>query len=335
MNQVHPRADWKPSALFKRSRWLLGLLSLLLAVPLPALAQPQGGGPQQTVPVSAPAPAGFRHEYAQVNGITLHYLIGGTGTPLVLLHGWPETWFEWQRVMPALATDYTVIVPDMRGAGESSKPVDGYTKRQMADDIYKLVLQLGYANQPINLVGHDIGMMVAYAYAAEHPTGVRKLVLSESLLPGVEPYWSSLLADPRGWYIGFHTEGGIAEVLVKDKERDYLVSFYTKWALNPTAFTEVEIAEESRAYAAPGAMAASFKWYRTFSQDAQENQALLQTPLTMPVLALGGATSSAFLLPLVQQVAPHATGYTIPNCGHWLAQEQPTALVQQLKSFFQ
>ncbi|HYO70419.1 MAG TPA: alpha/beta hydrolase, partial [Archangium sp.] len=279
---------------------------------------------------------GFSHGTAQVNGITLHYVRGGSGTPLVLLHGWPETWFEWHRIMPALAGHYTVIAPDLRGAGESSKPEDGYTKRQMADDIHQLVRALGFENEPIYLAGHDIGLMVAYAYAAQFPEGVRKLVLMDAPLPGVEPFWNFILTDPRSWHFDFHAEPDVSVPLVQGHERDYLTSFYKKFAYDKEAFTEEEIREATRAYSAPGALAAGFKWYAAFPQDAQDNQVFMQRKLTMPVLALGGeASSGAFIVPMVQQVAEDVTGGAIPRSGHWLAQEQPEALVQRLKDFLQ
>ncbi|HEX5749975.1 MAG TPA: alpha/beta hydrolase [Archangium sp.] len=312
-----------------------------LLAPLLALltASSLGCGEEVTQPEQpqpAPAPAGFRHETAQVNGLTLHYVRGGAGAPLVLLHGWPETWYEWHRVMPSLAERYTVIVPDLRGAGESSKPAEGYTKKQMAEDIYQLVRQIGFVDQPIHLVGHDIGMMVAYAYAAQYPQAVSKLVLMDAPLPGIQPFWDFILLDPRSWHFDFHAEVELAEAMVKGQEREYLQSFYQKFALNKTAFTEEELREATRAYSQPGALAAGFKWYMTFPLDVQDNQLFAQRKLTMPVLALGGeASAGPFMVPMVQQVAENVTGGAIPQSGHWIAQEQPEELVRRLKDFLQ
>jgi pimeloyl-ACP methyl ester carboxylesterase len=314
----------------------LALLLAVLAGPLLACGEDLPPPATPSAPEPAPAPAGFSHGTAEVNGITLHYVRGGSGTPLVLLHGWPETWFEWHRIMPALAERYTVIAPDLRGAGESSKPEGGYTKRQMADDIHQLVRTLGFQNEPIHLAGHDIGMMVAYAYAAQFPEGVRKLVLLDAPLPGIEPFWSYLLTDPRAWHFGFHAEEELSVPLVQGQEREYLTSFYKKFAYDKEAFTEEEIREATRAYSAPGAMAAGFKWYDAFPQDALDNKVFAQTKLKMPVLALGGeAATGPIMVPWVQQVAEDVTGGSIAQSGHWLAQEQPEALVQRLKDFLQ
>jgi pimeloyl-ACP methyl ester carboxylesterase len=322
---------------------LLGVFVALLTTPALGQEGSTDGGTTSGKPpitingVPAPAPPGFQHQTAVVNGITLHYVRGGVGPPLVLIHGWPQNWHMWNRIMPALAANYTVIVPDLRGAGESAKPATGYTKRQMADDIHKLVQQLGFGSQLVSLVGHDIGAMVAYAYAADHPSDVRRLVLMEAPLPGIEPYWSLLTKDKRGWHIGFHTEGTTAEMLVLNRERDYIVSFYDKWSYNMTStFTTAEVDEADRVYSAPGAMATSFKWYRTFDDDVLDNQVLSQNKLTMPVLALGGdASSSTVVLSSAQAVAYNATGGAVAQCGHWIPQEKPTELLQQLTTFLQ
>lgn len=314
---------------------LFAVLAAALALPTLGCGEEDSSGePVVEQPAPAAAPAGFSHGTAEVNGITLHYVKGGSGTPLVLLHGWPETWFEWHRVMPALAERYTVIAPDLRGAGESSKPEDGYTKRQMADDIHQLVGKLGYGNQPIALAGHDIGMMVAYAYAAQYPASVSKLVLMDAPLPGIQPVWDILLKDPRSWHFDFHAEVELAASLVKGQEREYLTSFYEKFGFNKTAFTEEELRESTRAYSQPGALQAGFKWYATFPQDVQDNLTFSQNKLSMPVLALGGEYSSGpFMFPLIQQVAQNFTVVSIPQSGHWIAQENPDALVRELKAF--
>jgi pimeloyl-ACP methyl ester carboxylesterase len=133
-------------------------------------------------------PAGFKHAYANVNGLKIHYVIGGSGEPLVLLHGFGQNWFMWNRLIPELSKHFTVIAPDMRGMGESDKPDTGYDKKTMATDIHELAKKLGYKS--INLAGHDIGLMVAYAYAAQFRTEVKRLALLDALLPGIEPVWS-------------------------------------------------------------------------------------------------------------------------------------------------
>jgi alpha-beta hydrolase superfamily lysophospholipase len=157
----------------------------------------------------------FSHNTASVNGIKLHYVIGGHGPPVILLHGWPETWYAWHTVMPALAKNYTVIAPDLRGLGDSSKPTTGYDGKTVAEDIHQLVTKLGY--RAIFLVGHDIGTQVAYSYAAAHPTEVKKLAVMELTIPGFAPPGRL----PIWWGI-FHQVPDVPEVLVQGKEMMYL-----------------------------------------------------------------------------------------------------------------
>ena len=162
----------------------------------------------------------FSHHTASVNGIQMHYVIGGQGDPVVLLHGWPQTWYEWRHVMPALSRNYTVIVPDLRGLGDSSKPVDGYDGNTTAEDIHQLVIQLGFRD--IFLVGHDLGAFISYSYAAAHPNEVSRLVILDVPIAGTGP----ALNLTRLWHIPFHMVRDIPETLVEGKEREYLTWFY-------------------------------------------------------------------------------------------------------------
>ncbi|WP_193196829.1 alpha/beta fold hydrolase [Nostoc sp. MG11] len=161
----------------------------------------------------------FTHHTIQVNGVRLHYVVGGKGDLVVLLHGYAQTWYEWRKIMPALAEHYTVIAPDLRGAGDSDKPLTGYDKRSLANDIYQLVKQLGF--QQVYLVGHDIGLMVAYAYAAAHPDDVKRLVVIDAPIPGVEP-WEEVITSPMVWHFAFHAVPNLPEALVAGRERTYL-----------------------------------------------------------------------------------------------------------------
>ena len=170
----------------------------------------------------------FSHHTASVNGIQLHYVIGGHGDPVVLLHGWPETWYEWHNVMPALAKNYTVIAPDLPGLGDSSKPLTGYDGKAVAEDIHQLVTQLGF--KTIFLVAHDIGTQVAYSYAAAHPAEVKKLVVMDFTIPGFAPTGP---AKPGLWWPSFHQTPDIPEALVQGKEMIYLSWFYHNLAYNP------------------------------------------------------------------------------------------------------
>src|SRR5512132_4303293 len=176
----------------------------------------------------------FSHHTASVNGIQLHYVIGGHGDPVVLLHGWPETWYGWHRVMPALAKNYTVIAPDLRGLGDSSKPPSGYDGKTVAEDIHQLVGKLGF--KTIFLVGHDIGTQVAYSYAAAHPSEVKKLAVMDFTIPGFVPAGRMPL-----WWVLFHQTPDVPEALVQGKEMMYLSWFFHNLPFNPGAITQADI----------------------------------------------------------------------------------------------
>lgn len=301
----------------------IALFLLLMSTSLSASPAP--------LPPLAPLPKGFTEATAEVNGVQIHYVTGGTGEPLVLLHGWPQTWYAWHRLLPALAAHYTVIAPDLRGAGASSKPepAAGYDAYTLAEDVHQLVQQLGRPS--IRLVGHDLGVMVAYAYAATHPTEVVRLGLLDGPLPGVGP-----AAPPRPgiWHPGFHATPELPELLTAGRERAYLTYFFTTFAHRKTAFTPAEVDEFVRAYSAPGAMRAGFEQYRAFPVTAARNQASAQVKLPMPVLALGGQYSAGpAIVATVQQVADHVRGGSVPEAGHWLAEENPDYLLAQLLAF--
>jgi pimeloyl-ACP methyl ester carboxylesterase len=277
----------------------------------------------------------FTHHTANVNGTQLHYVTGGKGEPIVLLHGWPKTWYKWRKVMPALAERYTVIVPDLPGLGDSSPSTTGYDKRAIAQTIYQLVNQLGF--QQINLVGHDIGGMVAYAYAATHPEGIRKLALTEFWLPGFGLEEGMDVANGGSWHFGFHITPNIPEMLTAGKEREYLTAMGAfKPASTANAFSEADIEEYLRTYAQPDKMHAGFEYYRTLLADGRQNRELAQTKLTMPVLTLIGSKGvmGNRLQQGIQAIAKNVQSDVIQNSGHWLAEEQPDVLAQKLIAFF-
>ena len=271
------------------------------------------------------------HHMAQVNGVRLHYVMAGKGEPLVLLHGFGETWYEWHDLIPALAAHYTVITPDLRGSGDSEKPLTGYDKKNMAEDIHALVHQLGYTR--INLVGHDVGLMVAYAYAAAHPTEVQRLVLLDAPIPGVAD-WEEV--KKHEWHFSFQSVPDLPEALVAGRERLYLTTaFYSAKAYNPSAFTPERIDEYVRHFASPGGARANFAYFAAFPEDEKQNQEYARTKLPMPVLALGGAESyGPHMLPLAQAVATNVTSGSIEQCGHWIPVEQPQELTRRLLAFF-
>jgi pimeloyl-ACP methyl ester carboxylesterase len=278
----------------------------------------------------------FSHHTASVNGIQLHYVIGGHGDPVVLLHGWPETWYEWRHVMPALAKNYTVIVPDLRGLGDSSKPLTGYDGKTTAEDIHQLVAQLGF--KQIFLVGHDVGSQPAYSYAAAHPAEVRKLVIMEYIFPGFTPPQ----LEGKVWWFPFHQTPDIPEALVDGKERMYLSWFYHNIAYNPAAITQADIDEFVIHYSAPGGMRDGFNYFRAFPEDAIQNENYSKTNLTMPVLAVGAGYIPAFggdvtinyALYGMQRLAENVTGVKVPLSGHWIPEERPDFVVNMLNNFF-
>ena len=277
----------------------------------------------------------FSHNTASVNDIKLHYVIGGHGDPVVLLHGWPETWYAWHKVMPALAKTYTVVAPDLRGLGDSSKPLTGYDGKTLAEDIHQLVTKLGF--KTIFLVAHDWGTQVAYSYAAAHPTEVKRLVVMELTIPGFAPP-----GRPPLWWGIFHQTPDLPEALVQGKELIYLPWFYHNLAYNPAAITQADINEYVSHYSAPGGMRAGFEYYRAFPQDAIENMNYSKTKLTMPVLALGGGYIPTFggnitmptIIYAMKILAQNVQGIKVPNSGHFIPEEQPDFVVKILNNFF-
>jgi pimeloyl-ACP methyl ester carboxylesterase len=279
----------------------------------------------------------FSHHMASVNGIQMHYVVGGQGDPIVLLHGWPQTWYEWRHVMPALAKNYTVVVPDLRGFGDSSKPLTGYDGKTTAEDIYQLMTQLGFSQ--IFLVAHDIGVQTAYSYAAAHPNNVSKLVLMEFPFPGFPP---PELGGNEPWWFAFHQVRDLPEALVIGNEREYISWFLKGLAYNPSAITEEDIDVFTNHISAPGAMRAGFEYYRAFAVDAEQNRESAKTKITTPVLVLGGDIYPAvggdlpgnFALGSTQALAANVTGITVPLSGHWIPEEQPAFTIDQLFKFF-
>ena len=271
----------------------------------------------------------FSHHTASVNGIQIHYVIGGEGDPVVLLHGWPQTWYEWHKVMPAMAKNYTVIVPDLRGLGDSSKPASGYDSNTTAEDIHQLVTQLGFND--IFLVGHDLGAFVSYSYAAAHPNEVSRLVILDVPIAGTGP----ALNLTRLWHIPFHMVRDIPETLVEGKEREYLTWFYRNGAYNPAAITEEDVDEYVSHYSAPGGMRAGFEYYRAIPLGVEQIKEYSKVKLPMPVLALGGEYSfGTAALDSMKSLATDVRGGIVPLSGHWIAEERPDFLTEQLFKFF-
>jgi pimeloyl-ACP methyl ester carboxylesterase len=301
----------------------VALFSLAILFGVSAEAQ------SQNVKAANP-PANFKHAVANVNGVNIHYVIGGKGEPLVLVHGFGQNWYMWNRLLPELSKHFTVIAPDLRGVGESDKPADGYDKKTMATDIHELVKKLGY--DKINLAGHDIGLMVAYAYAAQYPNEVKKLALMDALLPGIEPVWSQVSAS--AWWFGFFGWSASGDI-VAGKEKEFLTNFWPVVAFAKDSFTKEETTEFIRAYSVKGATTGSFHWFGAFKQDGIDNVELMKQKLNMPVLTMGGQYfAAAFLKDHTKLVANDVSETNIPNSGHWLVQENTPAVQKGLLDFF-
>lgn len=272
----------------------------------------------------------FDHSMAFVNGERIHYVRAGEGDPVVLLHGWPQTWYMWRKVIPALAERYTVVAPDLRGFGQSSKPEAGYDKRTVATDVYELVRALGF--EKVFLVGHDLGGPTAYAYACAHPDDVRRLVILDVAITIDRAEQNEYYR--RLFHLSFHARPDVALSLVAGRERTYLSHFYRD-CFNPGAFSLEDIEEYVNAFSAPGAMRASMAHYATLPVDLEHNRENAKTKLEMPVLALGGEISFGMgVKKSLEAVAQDVRGGVIAGSAHWIAEEQPEALLAELLSFF-
>jgi pimeloyl-ACP methyl ester carboxylesterase len=274
------------------------------------------------------------HQKDWVNNITLHYVIGGHGDPILLLHGWPETWYEWRHIIPTLiANNYTVIVPDMRGLGDSEKPQTGYDKKTIAEDVYQLVKKLGFSK--IYLVAHDWGGPVAYSYAAAHSQDVRKMIIVDVPLPGFGVEESANFSPNGFWHLSFHAVRDLPEKLINGQEDIYLNWFYDHYTYNQSAITSEDRQEYIKQYSKPGALRAGFEYYRAIFEDAQNNKEYAKQKLDMPILTIGGEAGVGNLTTTsFQMVANDVTGITLPNTGHFIPEERPNFVTKQILEFF-
>lgn len=280
---------------------------------------------------SVALPVGFTERTENVNGVTIHYKIGGQGPVVVLLHGYTQTSHMWLPLMPQLSASHTVIAPDLRGAGQSERTAGGYDRKTLATDVRNLVRQLGYT-EPVQVVGHDIGLMVAYAYAAQYPNEVGQVVLMDAFLPGIgswEDVW--LLRDL--WH--FHFYGDTPEALVKGRERIYFEHFWNDFAADETrSVPEADRQLYAAAYARDNGIRAGFEYFKSFEQDAKDFAAFSAAKLSMPVLILTGEKASGeFLIEQGRLVASDVRGSVIKGSGHWLMEEAPQQVIPALVHF--
>ena len=267
---------------------------------------------------------------AEIDGVKLHYMTAGHGTPLILLHGYAETSLMWKPIIPALAERFTIIAPALPGIGDSDIPADGLDMKSAAIRIHDLAKSLGV--QRAEVVGHDIGLMVAYAYAAQFPTEVTKLVLMDAFLPGVSG-WEAVYNNPSIWHFRFN--GPTPEALVQGRERTYFEYFWNDLAADKThSIPEADRKAYAAAYARPGRMHAGWAYFVSFQQAAKDFALLSQTKLTMPILTIGGEKSLGEALgQQTKLVATDVTVVVLKDTGHWVLEERPKETTEALQKF--
>jgi pimeloyl-ACP methyl ester carboxylesterase len=276
------------------------------------------------------APEAIVSRIAEVDGVKLHYLTAGHGPAVILLHGYTQTSRMWRPIIPLLVEKFTVIAPDLPGIADSDIPKDGLDMKTAAIHIHALARSLGV--QKAEVVGHDIGLMVAYAYAAQFPSEVEKLVVMDAFLPGVAG-WESVYNNPAIWHFRFN--GPTPEALVRGRERLYFEHFWNDFAADKThSIPDADRAAYTAAYARPGRMRAGWAYFVSFQQAAKDFAELSQTKLTMPVLAIGGEKANGALLgQQMKIVASDATMVVLKNTGHWVLEENPKETIDALLNF--
>jgi pimeloyl-ACP methyl ester carboxylesterase len=277
-----------------------------------------------------PYPASFKTETIAANGTKIFVRVGGHGPAVVMLHGYGETGDMWQPLAVKLAKTHTVIIPDLRGMGLSAHPATGYDKKNQGRDVSGVLDALHVGK--VDVVGHDIGNMVAYAFVAEQPERVTLLVLMDAPIPGVGP-WDEILKNPLLWHFRFG--GPDMERLVKGRERIYLDRFWNEFSADPKNFDEASRVHYAALYARPLAMHDGFEQFHAFDQDAIDNKVFLaKGPLTMPVLAIGGDKSFGPMMAVVAKAAAtNVQGVVIARSGHWVMEENPTDTVAAVTKF--
>ena len=267
---------------------------------------------------------------AEVEGVKLHYMTAGHGPAVILLHGYAETSLMWKPIIPLLAERFTVIAPDLPGIGDSAIPADGLDMKTAAIRIHALARSLGV--QKAEVVGHDIGLMVAYAYAAQFPAEVEKLVVMDAFLPGVGE-WEAIYNNPGFWHFRFN--GPTPEALVQDRERIYFEHFWNDFAADKThSIPEADRKAYTAAYARPGRMRAGWAYFVSFQQAAKDFAQLSQTKLTMPVLVIGGEKALGdALAQQMKLVASNVTVVVLKDTGHWVLEERPKETTEALQKF--
>jgi len=304
---------------------LIRILAILMACGLALVSLP---GAAEV----APYPETFKTQTIDTNGTRIFVRVGGHGPAVVMLHGYGETGDMWQPLAVVLARTHTVIVPDLRGMGLSAHSDTGYDKKNQGRDVAGVLDALHVGK--VDVVAHDIGNMVAYAFVAEQPQRITHLVLMDAPIPGVGP-WEEILKNPMLWHFRFG--GPDMERLVKGRERIYLDRFWNEFSADPKRFDEASRAHYARLYAQPHAMHDGFEQFHAFDQDAVDNHAFLAAGLSpVPVLAIGGEKSFGPEMAVVAKAAfSNVQGVVIPDAGHWIMEENPKAAIAAIQAFIQ
>ncbi len=272
---------------------------------------------------------GFSQQLIPVNGIRIHAVTGGEGPPLLLLHGWPETWWEWHRVMPRLAPHFSVVAIDLRGAGFSDCPRDGYDKATMARDAHEVMRSLGHDRYAV--CGHDIGGMVALPQAALFRNAVSHLAVLDVPLPGWSE-WEATIA--KLWHFAFHMNRDLPERMIHGREYDYVSAFMAERFYDHSTFDPADVEIFARAMSLPGRTRGGMEWYRTLADDHAAALAYKKQPLAIPVLAMGGDRRfGPRMVPMLREFASDVSGGSIDRCGHYVADERPHEVAEALIGF--
>lgn len=294
--------------------------------------------PAASVPSSAELarslPGGFTSRFATANGIRQHYVIGGRGEPLVLLHGWPQTWWEYHKVMPALARRYQVIAVDLRGGGDTDTPASGFDKKTMARDIRELIRVLGFTS--VNIAGHDIGSMVAFSFAANHPDATRKVAMLDVLHPHQGYFELRMLKAPGQpffpWWFAFNQVPQLPEQLVSGRSRFLIDWMFDSLLVNRAAVNDFDRSVYAAAYARPEGISGGNGWYATFVQDIAD--LATYAPVSAPILGMAHDLFFPEMQGLLPTVATNVTLRQVANTGHYFVEEQPQAVINEFTAFF-
>lgn len=302
---------------------MLGRVILLCLLSLLAFAAPSAAR-------AASLPDGAESKFAEVNGIRMHYVQMGEGPLLVLLHGWPQTWYEWAELMPPLAEHFTVVAPDLRGVGKSERTEKGYDKETLSKDVAGLIKHLN-GDEPAVVVGHDMGGKAAFVLGLTQPDLVRKLVLIDCMPPGSE---NMDVARGGLWHYGFHIAKDFPEMLTEGREREYLTAMMKLLSGGKEVMTDEAVDEYVEAYASPGGMTAGFNYYRALFEDADFVASLSGKRLTMPVLTIGGEHAVAgHLYKALEGRSDDITNKIAEGSGHYVPEEMPAFTVEQIVDF--